>query len=535
MAGKHSWRPLPASHPDVPVLLVSTSFAYSSYDVRITDLANVWAESLDRRAICRRGFEQDTTIDPSENSEQMGVFLDKLAGAFCPESGNHTHSNITVSPAKLAGPSELSGSAAIGSDDLLLSITCVLPEPLRPLKWPMHLKRCSPSAVTTELVIPLIQAHHARVLEVEALLSIMKDKDNVITRVVDKLEATGTGLEHVFNILRGKRKATREVAEPIVRGLVAFSEEDFRMEQGKFSDKHGAKGVAELVQEAFGDGGLKYTSELDIEDAPELDTWWSRLGGTGVELVERKKTTTPQPESGLVNADDEDDFQVQETPPRLRAARKVAPFKKDSATNDDVSTSSERSSPRLKQQKPVQKATSPDPAPVKTGKLGRIGKRKSPISPPKPGSPEPAELSMDDVGSETASEPEEDGVESSPPHPPPNAQSPALPKNRLGRIGRKARTPTPEPQEAPSPAKPTPRQLGAIGKQSAQPINESKVALLKDTARGGQAEKTEDEAPIEDEQSPEAAEDRADRKREELQRELAKKAAAGPARKKRKF
>lgn len=75
------WRPLP-TFPDLPALLISPGFHVesSSYSLAITDLANIWTESLDRKGILRRSLNEDTSIDISDGGqEQWRVFLSKRA------------------------------------------------------------------------------------------------------------------------------------------------------------------------------------------------------------------------------------------------------------------------------------------------------------------------------------------------------------------------------------------------------------------------------------------------------------------------
>ena len=48
------WKPLPAFSKDVPPLLVLPEFGASSYILYITDLSNIWTESLGKDEILRR-------------------------------------------------------------------------------------------------------------------------------------------------------------------------------------------------------------------------------------------------------------------------------------------------------------------------------------------------------------------------------------------------------------------------------------------------------------------------------------------------
>ncbi|TPX16343.1 uncharacterized protein E0L32_003992 [Thyridium curvatum] len=530
-----SWHPLPVAHHDIPTLLVSTSFTQSSYTVHITDMANIWSESLERKAICMRGFKEDTSIDPSEDSEQMGLFLGKIRATFEQDAPDHESTSLAVA-----------GSA---DGDLVLRITCVLPKPLKPLKWPVYLKKSPGSAIATELVLPLIQAHHTRVEETDSLVSLLKEKDAVIAKLLDKHESMGTGLENIFTALSSKRKVTRAAAEDRIKGLAPFRESELRvrLERAHGGDSVDVKG---LIQEAFGGKGLRYRSDLDIAASADLDTWWKNLdSGAGVQLVERKKEKSPAaaeaaPPTPTKPADDDDDFQVQATPPHLMSAKKREAGNKRAVPGDDDGTTDDEAA--IPDSNPPPKPSSPAP---KKSKLGAIGKKKQatpPPPPPKSPSPAPEEpaaedVAMDDAASATASEHDANPESSPPPPPPPKSSQPK--KGGLGRIGggkakaaekTKSKSPSPElPPASQSTSKPAPKKLGQIGKKK-------ETAPAGEPARGGEeSSRGRGRTPAGDgakEEKPrETSEERANRKREELEKELQRKAAAGPAKKKRKF
>ncbi|KAK3938449.1 XRCC4-like factor-domain-containing protein [Diplogelasinospora grovesii] len=541
MSNRPLWRLLPvAAVPGIPNLLVSTTFTDQSYSVHLTDLANVWIESMDKKPIVKRGLVEDTSIDPTDGPDQIRRMLELLRAAFDTEDPEHHNTSMSL---------------AKGDDDdsLTIHITCVLPKPLKPFRWPMHLKKCPQSTVATELVLPLVQAHHARAKEIDHLIATIREKDSVIAKLVDKLEATGTGLEHVFNALSGKRKVTRAVAEGRVKGLAPFTEADFRSGATEAQSNAGPVDVSTLLQSVFGGTGLKYASGLDVVASPGLNDWWTQLGkGKSVVLVDRAKETRaetpppPQRSDSKAGDEDDDDFQVQATPPGLLSARKRDTNTRPVAVDDDETSDGEDASeipdslPR-----PPAKKTSPGKAPG--SRLGAIGKKKHQPSPPAPlRSPTPPEPSAvrsegpkdDDAGSETASDPE-DKMDASPP--PASPPKPAPKRGGLGRIGGKHRATTPvvEPPRSPSPTapetEPSPaprrRKLGVIGNKAPRTGTATPAEDTDDERRG-----RFDTQSAESKGAPrETSQERADRKRAELQRELDKKAAAGPSKKKRKF
>lgn len=528
MSSHPSWRLLPAAAPGIPDLLVSTAFAADSYSVHLTDLANVWVESMERRPIIKRGLVEDTSIDPSDGPDQIRKMLEFLRASFDASDPEHPNTSLTLARADDGG-------------SLVLNVTCILPKPLKPFKWPMHLKKCPQSTVATELVLPLIQAHETRVREVGELIRQLRDKDSVITRLLDKLEVAGTGLEHIFSSLSGKRKVSRAAAEERVSGLAPFSEAEFRGKAADLRPVAQSSDVSALLDAVFGSPGLRYKSSLELEASTALNDWWTKLGsGKDVILSRRLGTRETEPLPLPQNSgpkDDEDDFQVQSTPPGLTSARGPGDLSRPMAVDDDETSDGEDGA----------EASAPSPSPKKDGAVSREGPlgRRSRLSTSPPPVSKPHEAATTeaaapaDSNSETASEPDEAAVGGSPP------QSPQRHTPRrlgLGRIGgtTEQETTTTMPARSPSPtaqrdgpnALPRRQKLGTIGKKKASPVSEIRATSAGEGNRG--RSKT---PACEHKKEPEreTSLERADRKRAELQKDLEKRAAAGPAKKKRKF
>ncbi|KAL1901035.1 hypothetical protein Sste5346_002101 [Sporothrix stenoceras] len=565
------WRLLPATHPDVPVLLVATSFGPAAYSVYVTDLAHVWAERLERRDICMRAFQENTTIDPSYDSEQMGVFLGKLQAAL--EGDADARLSIAMSPKQ--------------EGDLVLHTTSALPAGLQPLKWPIYLKKQSATAIASNLVVPLIQNRAAHQRAEARLVAALQDKDAVINKLADKLEAMGAGVESAFPTLvgggRGSRKISRRDMEARVRGLARFDETNFRKQMEKEAKKNGAdedddaNKTTNLVEEAFGSGsGLQFDDAAvgtSSQPSSTLENWWQELGtGLGVPMNRTgpaKGSNSQQPANSNDDTMDvdqlpDDGFQ-EATPKKTKAPRK-----------------------EIEEAKPVvEEPPSPTPAKPKAGlgkigRLGAIGKKPKASSPPPP-SPPPAE--KDDSGDETAS----DGDDLEPPktraaekeeakkaaatesdddkEPTPTVTTASLrtkpAKKGLGRIGGKKKAPTPEPEpglepelqqepeaeaapeEEPEPKaadspppKPAPAKakggLGRIGKGKPSAVKKEPTddgSDEEDTGKRKAAQEEEEAKPAA--APPPPPKEDAKKKAEVLQKAVEKHAA--PVRKKRKF
>ncbi|KAJ4164782.1 hypothetical protein LMH87_006443 [Akanthomyces muscarius] len=559
MAGPKAWRPLRLSgEGELPPLLVAFETRLSDYSIQVTDMAHVWFESMERKAICIRAWGENTSIDPSDTPENMGKFLQTLQSALDEAAPGYDEAMVTLSPGSVADS---------GEDGLKLVTICQLPG-FEPLKWPFHLKKSSSIAVANEFAIPLVETLYSKSRQVDMLLQALKHKDGVIAKLSDKLEATGTGLEHVFTALSGRKKVTREAAHDKIRGLAPFNEQKMNDELQNDADRPGD--VIDLVQRVF--GGTTTPSDTSMALASTgLDSWWrsfrstSSLPHRSAPAIESQAAApdTAAPSSPLdtndvtmgEDDDNDDEFQIQSTPPRLKP-------KKDNESTV-ASTSSKQHSPS----KATKKELGSSQESKRAGRIGGIGGKKHvpPPSSPKAVSPAPpgckaAVADDDETASETASDvdetaslPDDDAAASSPAAAAPSlssAKSPAK-KSGLGRIGGKPKLPPvhdSEPAVDGAPpsthvhaaakaeagsAAPSKR-LGVIGKRIGGGTASSGDAA-KDDAQRGRTTSRNASAEAAEERKKETSQERADRKREELKRELEKKAAAGPAKKKRRF
>ncbi|KAK4175505.1 XRCC4-like factor-domain-containing protein [Triangularia setosa] len=532
MSNHPSWRLLPVAAPDIPTLLVSATFTKDSYQFRLTDLANVWVEDMGRKPIIKRGLMEDTSIDPSDGPDQIRRMLELLRAAFDHDDPEHSDTSLSL-------------ARDDDHDSLVLHVTCVLPQPLKPFKWPMQLKKCPQSNLATELVLPMVQAHEAKLREIDQLISALREKDGIITRLVDKLEATGTGLERVFNSLSGKRRVTRAAAEAKVKGLAPFSEAEFRNSTSELRSVAQPSDVSTLLEDVFGATGLTYKPDLDLEAPVTLNDWWTKIGkGKHVALVgrpSRKKARTSSPPPTAepkVKNEDDDDFQVQVTPPGARKRDTCARAQPETTNDDETSSGKEEDQPAVSS---AQKEQTPSPSKPAQSRIRALGRHEIHSTSPVPRQTSPRKAASKITAgsynndSETASDDDQKN-DRSPSPPPPSKQLPN--RGGLGRIGGKAKPdpPSPEPKGSISPAhvddKPSPtlkrHKLGIIGKHASNPDAEASAAS--DDGRGRSKSKT----PAK-EQYRETSQERADRKRAELQRELENRAAAGPVKKKRKF
>ena len=588
----HTWRVLSLPQPKgaaaaFPPLLISTAFTSGSYTIRLTDLTHIWIENLDRRAILRRSLNENTSIDPSDGADQLQIFLEKIELAL--RGGKDTALTISVQADDDVHDSQTPPT-------IVLSLTVDLPGGLAPLKWRVYLKPAPQSALTSQLVVPIIKAQNKRMHEMVSLVELLKEKDHVIQRLVDRLEAQGTELGQIFPHAVGKlgKKFDRKKADERVKGLGSFGMDVWR--RGLEDTETDATGS--LVETLFSEDNA-FPVELDTGDTPvETDHWWEAIKGKtiGPSLPVRQTAglaprAAPKAKHSALE-EEQDDFQVQSTPPHLAGPKSETPKSTiyDSTDDEDDDLDAPTQGSKVPDSYPV----SP-PAAAKTTpkKLGKLGSRKAvPKSPSPP--PQLIQHSVDDGSTTEDDEPvpakaipqkrapspkptptpspslapakrgkfgkigsKKQPSPRSPSAPPksaePESESPKPKKRKLGAIGSKKQTrnatPTPEPAAEAEKASPASgskkRKLGDIGHGKKKDHDaEQDVNSDKEMGEAGQGDVQHEEKisvrgreRLKKEETPEireTSEERADRKRAQLKRDLEAKAKA-PVKKKKKF
>jgi hypothetical protein len=551
-----SWYPLKLDAEDhLPALLISTAFEPSSYVVHLTDLTYIWSESLDHDDIIRRSEKEKTSIDPSDR-DQLAILLEKV------KSGLEGETNTTLA-LKTSGD---------GQPTITLHITVRLPGGLAPLNWQIKLEPAPQLLLTNQLTIPLLQTQHERMREVADLITALKEKDHVIQKLMDKLDAQGTDIEQVFPHAgwKGGRKADRKRAEEKVRGLGAFDIEKWR---GGLEKEPWLDGTS-LIESVFAKGLLLAESK---GTAAGIDNWWAGIQGITVSNTksELKASARPQVDSHQ-SLEDDDDFQVQATPPGLsKNPRNAHSLDSSTDSDDDLPQPSQQS--QIQHSFPISPPSASQnlissPRPVR--KLGKVGGQRE--------APKAASMDVDtesegdlsqqhdnligekelpihrQVKDDDSTEDEATASEkSSPvrlPTSSPSKVSPVKPKGKLGKIGGKR-----EPPREPTPPTETskPKRIGQIGRKNqtpsspheatisgiqSSPVDKKKIGAIghKKKALHADIEGDEDEPRgrevLQKEKTPprETSEERAEKRRNELKRELETKAKA-PVKKKRKF
>ncbi|KAJ6131444.1 DNA double-strand break repair and VJ recombination XRCC4 N-terminal [Penicillium sp. IBT 18751x] len=528
-----------------PPLLFQYSWTRQGYELHVTDLTSIWSEQLPHKEIAKRAEQSATSIDPSEGAEQLQVFLSKIGEALRGDGGS----------AKLhRGPY---------TDSLELTTSTRLPAPLKPLRWTLYLTKEPPSAFTSRLLLPLLTDETSWESRQRALLDQIKQKDWVLGKLLDKVEALQIDLGTVFPAAAGLRSArkgsTRSEAARHIKGVAPFNEQKWLAESRVVSSA--ISGVAaNIAHELLG------SNDQDLEGLhPPQTNWWYALARRSEtsfsQEIESESQSGSQNDAPVMSSQagvdidsdataesEDDEFQRQATPPKFDAqeTRSLGPTSKTKETSPslpplvsmmDMSTASEieldrdiRHEAVLRRKRtpgvsPPPRPATPPPQPKVSpkkarGGLGVIGGKKKKAETPQP-EPEPH-----------SSPPQPRPAQIAEPSHPPFTQTKRPAK--LGMIGGKSKAKLPNPSEAPSaqpgsvlrsPESAGPSSTTAMDDYSQSPEKAAKIKQQKDESPENHA------IP---EATPLTEAEKANRKREELKRQLEAQSKA-PTKKKRRF
>jgi len=364
----------------LPPILISTQFMPQTYTVHLTDLVHIWSESLDRQAIIQRSREEATSIDPSAGDDQFQIFISKLKLAL--EGDSATTLALTIDK---------------GTDrpSLTINISVSLPGGLAPLDWSMHLSASPPLELTNQLIMPLLSAQHQCMQEMTGLVGVLRDKDHLIQKLLDRLENQGTELSELFPQAGRKvgRKLDRKVAEERVKGLGLFDIDKWKA--GLNLDK--SPDTTHLLHQVFAVGSANAVivdNELELVDAKGLHCWWENIKGITVNLATGQVSTNgianrtkpsqkPVLKKQVTIEDEEDVFQVQADPPHWsKSARADAAGGNESISTEDDNELPSQSSGIPNNHLSILSTPSPPRLKKRIGKVGKVGAKKIPTKSP---------------------------------------------------------------------------------------------------------------------------------------------------------
>lgn len=257
---RSAWKVLSTTRAnlDAPPILIKHEIGSANYAVWLTDLTSVWSEMLDRKQILRRSFDLETSIDPSEDADQFRLFLQRVGDAL------EQKPSTTLS---LVGNGSEKG--------LHLRTLTPLPGALKSLDWLIKLMPAPQPDLTAELVVPLLRQRVIANMEKVSLLQQIKEKDQVIAKLMDKLQSDGVDLSRLFPGVGSKmgKSTSRQALGKSVKGLTEFDEEKWR--KHVLSTGAPFDGLVEVVSDAF---EIELFDQPEMAPMPQYEKWWEKVG-----------------------------------------------------------------------------------------------------------------------------------------------------------------------------------------------------------------------------------------------------------------
>ena len=176
---------------------------------------DVWEETLSRKEIVKRALTTDTSIDPSEDKSQMQSFLSNIQKAL--EQQPDTLLSAIISESRS------------NRESLELRLNISLPGSLPPLQWRMYLSKSPPSSILNKIWFPVLVDRVTSALEKASLIQHLKEKDQIITKLLDQMHADGSDLSKVFpGTAVPKPKSRGNVRQAVgksIKGMATFDED----------------------------------------------------------------------------------------------------------------------------------------------------------------------------------------------------------------------------------------------------------------------------------------------------------------------
>ncbi|TKX23393.1 hypothetical protein C1H76_4461 [Elsinoe australis] len=357
MALIRSWKPLPAVE-EAGSYLVKFEFQESGYRVALTDLRELWEESVDLKAILQKADQLASPIDASESADQRRILFENIANSLSGSPGT-----------------SLQVKRRDRDDALLLHLKAPLPQPLPELEWNLVLHLKDPEGFADDITGKLVERLHQRETDVEQLHLFLRDKDHVISRLVDRLESSGTDLTTVFPGTSGV-KLSRKVSQRSqlarhVKGLEPFAPSDWKSSTATISDRERLSFVLGSADKGPSSRLLQILEQA-ADSATSPTSRARHIASDGHTNSQRRTATDDATDSET----EDDEFQVQEIPEKPKIGNveetgsAVIPNNKRSDAGTDTESTNGSMSPPTDASLQVQE-TKAKPR----GRIGVIGRR----------------------------------------------------------------------------------------------------------------------------------------------------------------
>ncbi|KAG8623863.1 hypothetical protein KVT40_008839 [Elsinoe batatas] len=364
MTFSSSWRPLSATGPSNG-FLVKYAFEITGYRVFLTDLREVWEEHLDRDDILTRAGDTHCPIDASEDESQQRILLEKLAEAIRGEDG-----------------ATLSFRRRSRGDAVMLDLRAPLPAPLPELKWQCTLLPKGPESLLDNVTSGLIQQLHRRDQDVTSLQDVISSKDNIIKKLLDRLESMNIDLTTVFpgisNLRLSSKASQRDQIARHVKGLEPFEQGSWHTSKDDIED---CASLAAVLATTDGHAATSVRNLLDQIGSPSA-SFSNNHVRTSLETNHKSERGTKHGDGDVTASEtDDDEFQVQQLPTTASDDQAV-PVRSQIHHSPDRAESKRSSSPA--QARPLDSA---QPERKPKGRIGTIGrkataKQAAPVEPP---------------------------------------------------------------------------------------------------------------------------------------------------------
>lgn len=207
-ACKVYWQELTTtSHSSCPKLFYKFTSQEDGYELLVTDLIGLWLVRADAEATRTYARRNRTSIDPT--GAQFEVLLEKLQQSL------------------RDGTNILYRDDDSEDESLVLKTTIKLPKPLQPLEWQFYLQPEGAGEMAEHILRPSLHEASESKRKLDSLIDIIKQKDHVISKLLERIENSSTDLSLIFpritSLKSRKGIVTTKDAQAQVPGLATFN------------------------------------------------------------------------------------------------------------------------------------------------------------------------------------------------------------------------------------------------------------------------------------------------------------------------